>query len=153
MCGPFQRGPKVHVGGTVPAEGVPSGLHPQDLARCYGWKFPAHAMRERRPALRAGCPPSTEQWRKNDKGASVQAGACPLSLTSITRIKRKSLLNHMLAAKYSAPQRSQSCGLLLLHLALELCLQKTSAQIVSAKTLYLATYLHFCPVFQTTNSR
>jgi hypothetical protein len=49
----------------MPAEGVPSGLQTQDLARCYGWRFPAHAE------------------RGEDEGASVQAGACPLSLTSI----------------------------------------------------------------------
>ena len=51
----------------------------QDLARCYGWKFPAHAVRERKPAtlekdrtridavpILAGCSPSTEQWREKN---------------------------------------------------------------------------------------
>jgi hypothetical protein len=62
------------------AEGVPSGLQSQDLARCYGWKFPAHAKRGRKPgkALRANVGPLN--WllsiagtmEGSDEGASVK---------------------------------------------------------------------------------
>jgi len=91
VFGPFQRGSKVHVGGTIPAEGVPSGLHPQDLARCYGWKFPAHAVRERKPALRTGCSPSTEQWREKNGPPLTHARLRPWHQHSKRWTKREAI--------------------------------------------------------------